>query len=119
MIIIKAVWFFKNLIYRKYSSILAIKFENNRQRFKFCRVSVKDVAKEIKKLSLKKALYYACVQEMLYRLRAITAEQLQLCKQIILLIEQLSSKYQCGFFIAFSVQHCLLRAPSHERTIAN
>lgn len=67
---------------------------------------------------------------MLYRLRAITAvpafSQLlprylkkTVCKQIIPLNEQLSSKYQCGFFIAFSVQHCVLRTPSHELSNEN
>ena len=43
------------LKYRKHPSILAVKNKNYWQRFNICRVSVEEVVKEIKKLSLKKA----------------------------------------------------------------
>ena len=47
------------LKYRNHSNIVAIKDLNKALRFDFCRVSVQDVVKEIKKLSTWKAIQYA------------------------------------------------------------
>ena len=44
--------------YRNHPSIAAIKNLNKGSRFDFCRVSVRDVVKEIKKLSTRKATQY-------------------------------------------------------------
>ena len=46
------------LKYRNYSSIVAIKYLNKGSRFDFCRVSVQNVVKEIKKLNTRKAIQY-------------------------------------------------------------
>ena len=46
------------LKYRNHPSIVAIKNLNKGSRFDFCRVSVHDVVKEIKKLSTRKAAQY-------------------------------------------------------------
>ena len=40
--------------YSKHPNILAIKNKNHRKRFNFCRVLVKDVVREVKKISLGK-----------------------------------------------------------------
>ena len=50
---------FKTILkYRNHPSIVAIKNLNKGSRFDFCRVSVQDVVKEIKKLSTRKATQY-------------------------------------------------------------
>ena len=133
------------LKYRNHPSIVAIKNLNKSSGFDFCRVSVQDVVKEIKKLSTRKANKYIdlpvkilkensgicdffsdCVDRenfpSILKIANITPvlkkgdrdlkDNYQpmsilpviskifenfLCKQIAMFIDQLLSKFQCGF----------------------
>ena len=55
--------------YGNHPSNVVIKNLNKGSRFDFCRVSVQDVAKEIKKLSTQKATQYTDVPVKIVKLR--------------------------------------------------